>query len=112
MSDEAYVDLGELFQVKKKSGIKKKVIAAIHKEMNNAVLKHGGWHMTPLNPQMPDGEKLIILVEEVGETARAITYDNGDADKLYDELIQVATMAAAWAQSTRRKGKAGRQWTA
>lgn len=70
----------------------KRVIQAVHLEMNQAVARHM-WAMTPLNPQMPDGQKLVVLVEEVGEAA--------DAPEDAGELIQVATMAAAWAQSCR-----------
>jgi len=70
----------------------KKVYRAIHTEMNQAVVKHT-WAMTPLNPQMPGGQKLVVLVEEFGEAAE----DPGDAA----EYIQIATMAGAWAASLR-----------
>jgi NTP pyrophosphatase (non-canonical NTP hydrolase) len=121
------VDLRKAYNVKKKSGIKKKVVRDMHEEMNRASVKHG-WAMTPLNAQMPDGQKLVILAEEVGEVAeamndadpemairmrrmakslgkvaRAMTYDNGDQEMLYRELIQVATMAGAWAQSLKAR---------
>lgn len=68
----------------------RKVWRAIHTEMNNATMKHT-WAQTPLNPQMPDGQKLVVLVEEVGEAAEDVT----DAE----EFIQIATMAGAWAAS-------------
>jgi hypothetical protein len=68
------------------------VYRAIHTEMNNATLKHT-WAQTPLNPQMPDGQKLVVLVEEVGEAA--------EADASIEEYIQIATMAGAWAASLR-----------
>lgn len=67
-------------------------------EIIRAVDKHG-YEQTPLSAAMPDHQKLIILVEEVGEVARAMTYDEGNRDKLREELIQTATMAAAWAMS-------------
>lgn len=63
-------------------------------ELDRAIKKHGVMQ-TPCNPAMPDGERLKILVEEVGEVARAMTYDEGDPDQLDKELIQVATMALA-----------------
>lgn len=46
-------------------------------------------------------EKLPILMEEVGEVANALTYDGprDSAAVLRDELIQVAAVAAAWADS-------------
>lgn len=40
----------------------------------------------------------VILGEEVGEVSKAV-YDN--ADNLYEELIQVAAVAAAWAEDLR-----------
>ena len=74
-------------------------ISAIQAEMTGAIAKHGAL-MTPLNPEMTNEAKLVILVEEVGEVARAMTYDNGgDKDALVRELIQVTAMALAWAQS-------------
>jgi hypothetical protein len=75
-----------------RSAGQKKPYRAIHLEMNQAVFKHT-WSMTPLNPQMPDGQKLVVLVEEVGEAA-------DDPDDAH-ELIQIATMAGAWAASLR-----------
>ena len=74
------------------------VFDAIEDELESAVTRHG-FERTPLNSEMPHTEKLTILVEEVGEVARALTYDEYDTDKLYKELIQTATMAAAWANS-------------
>lgn len=63
-------------------------------EIERAIRKHGVYQ-TPMNPSMSNAERLVILVEEVGEVARAMTYDNGDPDELDKELIQVATMALA-----------------
>jgi hypothetical protein len=56
--------------------------------------KHG-FDRTPANPNMSNGERLAILVEEVGEVARAMTYD-ADPEKLIDELSQTAAMTLAW----------------
>jgi len=41
-----------------------------------------------------DSEKLMILVEEVGEVAKAI--QEGDVDNLKEELVQVAAVAQRW----------------
>ena len=45
-------------------------------------------------------QRLAILVEEVGEVAHELTYDQGGRDgrrdELVKELIQVAAMAASW----------------
>lgn len=67
-------------------------------EMARAIEKHGK-QQTPINSQMNDREKLVILVEEVGEVARAMTYDEGDAAELKAELLQVAAMAGMWYMS-------------
>jgi len=67
----------------------------VMREISRAVEKHG-YGRTPLSTDMGDASKLIILVEEVGEVARALTYDNADFEGLKSELIQVATMALAW----------------
>lgn len=69
---------------------------AIEAEYTRAHVKHSGH--TPKSPRMSDGERLTVLVEEIGEVARAITYDNADPENLCKELIQVAAMAAAWAE--------------
>jgi NTP pyrophosphatase (non-canonical NTP hydrolase) len=76
----------------------------IDAEFANAYAKHVG--KTPRSHSVGDQQSLVILVEEVGEVARAMTYDEGDQQKLYDELIQVATMAAAWAERVGIRGDA------
>ena len=72
------------------------VIEDVRHEVNRAIVKHG-WELTPLNPSRTDQENFVVLVEEVGEVARAMTYDESDDIMLYQELIQVAAMAMAWA---------------
>ena len=72
------------------------VVADVNLEINAAIDKHT-LENTPLNPDKDIRDSFIILSEEVGEVARALTYDEGDIDKLYAELIQVAAMAAAMA---------------
>jgi NTP pyrophosphatase (non-canonical NTP hydrolase) len=56
-----------------------------------------------LGRKYSQSDRLAILVEEVGEVAHELTYDQGgpgvgryDRDKLVKELIQVAAMAASW----------------
>jgi hypothetical protein len=71
---------------------------AVTGELSNAVEKHGTEKL-PSSGALTLGAKLIILVEEVGEVARACTYDEGDKAKRKAELIQVAAMALAWAAS-------------
>lgn len=50
------------------------------------------------DPTAPEGIKLAVLTEEVGEVARAIL-ENDDPTHLREELIQVAAVAVAWAES-------------
>lgn len=73
---------------------------AVRAEYDRAHHKHNG--LTPLSPALSDTFKAAILLEEVGEVARACTPDAhtdvGHAGDLTDELVQVATMACAWAQ--------------
>lgn len=65
-------------------------------EATHAFLKHG-YRRTPAARAggSYEFEKLAILVEEVGEVAKALTYDQ-DGGELRGELIQVATMALLW----------------
>lgn len=63
-------------------------------EFKRAIEKHGV-SKTPANPIMTNGDRIIILVEEVGEVARAMTYDEGNPEEAIKELHQVATMALA-----------------
>ena len=72
-------------------------LAAIQAEATRAYLKHGKHSM--VGPDYTPGERLAILMEEVGEVAHELTYDqSGDRDKLVKELIQVAAMAASWVE--------------
>jgi NTP pyrophosphatase (non-canonical NTP hydrolase) len=73
-------------------------IAALHATMVHAIAKHG-WAQTPLNPARKDVDNLPILVEEIGEVARAMTYDEGSNDALVKELLQTAAMALSWAEA-------------
>lgn len=71
-----------------------KTLCEVEREFIRAIKKHG-IYKTPANPAMPNAERLVILVEEVGEVARAMTYDESDASNLWAELVQTAAMAAA-----------------
>jgi hypothetical protein len=91
-------------------------LSALQAENISAQAKHG-LHQTNLSPNLADCSKLANLVEEVGEVAKLYTYDNHpkldgvwrtDDEmqqamevwylKLVRELLQVANLAAAWAQ--------------
>lgn len=78
-------------------------LAAIQAEATGAHAKHGPYSM--LGERYSPGDRLAILVEEVGEVAHELTYDQGgpgvgryDPDRLIKELIQVAAMAASWVE--------------
>ncbi len=88
----------------------------IKEELKRAAFKHG-MENTPVANQ---DSNLKVLIEEMGEAAevcichhmmvragkisRFLTYDEGDKEKLEAELIQVATMAAAWVVGLRMAG--------
>jgi len=80
------------------------ILDAIGDEFARAYAKHDG--KTPRSWSVGDQQSLVILVEEVGEVARAMTYDEGDPEHLAEELVQVATMAAAWADRLMVRGDA------
>lgn len=78
------------------------ILDAINNEFIRGFNKHNG--RTPRSHAVTDEQALVILVEEVGEVARAMTYDEADIDNLADELVQVAAMAAAWADRLMNRG--------
>lgn len=75
---------------------------ATHTRIAEAIGKHG-LEQTPLSPAMDPMEKLTILVEEVGEVAKALTYDNRNGTEsratLCLELEQVIAVATMWRAS-------------
>ncbi|MCA1624181.1 MAG: hypothetical protein LC778_10340 [Acidobacteria bacterium] len=71
---------------------------AITAEVMRQSAKHGPKAILAPDGTKTDDERFNDLIEEIGEVARARTYDEGDTDKLVKELIQVAAIAAAWAQ--------------
>lgn len=104
---EKTVDLSKALKLKKKSGIKKKTIRAIHAQMNETVMGSlNGWSDTVLNPKMPDGHKLVILIQALGQVADAMREET--PTNLTDELVRLATVSAGWAESSR---KGSQQWT-
>jgi NTP pyrophosphatase (non-canonical NTP hydrolase) len=72
-------------------------LSAIQAEATRAHLKHREHSM--FGTRYTAHERLAILIEEVGEVAHELTYDqDGDRDKLVKELIQVCAMAASWVE--------------
>lgn len=56
------------------------------------------WNREPGRWLLSDEAKLVVLVEEVGEVARAI-HDREGNDRLREELIQIAAVCTAWAET-------------
>lgn len=79
--------------------IRRQAIEAIQDAANYAAAKHGVVR-TPANSDMPDLQKLAILMEEVGELAHELTYDSDALLKnKRKELAQIAAMAGMWLDS-------------
>jgi len=81
------------------------VIYSVQLEMKRQqkLKEQGRFKYTCRDPEMSDGERLAVLVEEVGETARAILEkEDLSHDKhhshLREELIQVAAVALSWVE--------------
>jgi NTP pyrophosphatase (non-canonical NTP hydrolase) len=74
---------------------------AVAEERERQEIKHG--HNSCANPTLNNCFKLTVLVEEVGEVAEALQQPGQLSDKvrahLREELIQVAAVATAWAES-------------
>lgn len=66
----------------------------ISNELGSAIQKHT-YEQTPLNPEVSREAAFIILAEEFGEVARAVTRDGVNKENLQEELVQVAAMAVA-----------------
>lgn len=69
------------------------VIRAVQDEAYRAHIKHGDHSL--LGDGLTPCERLAVLVEEVGEVAKTLTYDQ-DPQGLADELVQVASVALSW----------------
>ena len=60
--------------------------------------RDGRFLFTCADDGMDDAERLAVLLEEVGEVARVLN-DGEGADRLREEVTQVAAVAAAWIES-------------
>ena len=106
--EEPAVDLAA--PARKGSGIRKPVIADVHAEMTRQCVEGiQGWSGTPLNPQMPDGHKFVLLERQAGNVAASLADDSADSEHLYRECIRSGVVALAWAQAL--KSEAGRRPT-
>lgn len=70
---------------------------ALERERQNAK-----WHRVAGEWFIPNSDKLVVLVEEVGEVARAIHDGEGD-EHLAEELAQVAAVCVAWIETLKRR---------
>ncbi len=57
----------------------------------------GKFKHTCADKEMSDGDCMLVLMEEVGEVARAVLDKEGKG-ALREELIQVAAVAVSWAE--------------
>lgn len=83
------------------------VYNTVHAERERAHLKHGAAGNSREDAVWNDVEWLPILIEEVGEVAHEMTYDMDratvdKAERMREELVQVAAMASAWIDSIDR----------
>lgn len=75
-----------------------KTLHDIEDEVLRSWQKHGDHAM--ISPDLPDIERLTILGEEFGEVCKEMNYDTrGGPAALRKELIQLAAMAACWADN-------------
>jgi hypothetical protein len=82
------------------------ILSEIHAERDRQekLREEGRFTHTCASPDLPDATKLAILVEEVGEAARAVIEKGRHANdvhgvELRKELIQVAAVAVAWSEA-------------
>ena len=80
-----------------------RALRAVSDERNRQeeLKKAGRFEHTCADPEATDPYRLGVLVEEVGEVAKAI--NEGDAPGLKAELAQVAAVAVAWLESIEMK---------
>ena len=79
-----------------------KVSLVVQEEIDSQddMARAGRFHGTHILPGGPDVDRLGVLIEEAGEVARAlneIKFGQANRDDLYNELIQTAACAEAWA---------------
>lgn len=67
---------------------------AMRDEYDRAKLKHGDMTLDSDTPT--DNQRFYALVEELGEIARALTYDKEHAGELAAEIRQLGALALAW----------------
>lgn len=76
------------------SRTKARVLVIVELKRQLALKESGKFKYTCEDNELTDGERLTILVEEVGEIARAM--QNKDSNNLREEITQVAAVAISW----------------
>ena len=72
----------------------------VHRERIRAHAKHADRSIEALDPSDPDW--LAVLVEEVGEVAKAIIENGQNSGMTREELVQVAAVTCAWIEAIDR----------
>ena len=76
------------------------VCVRVERARQEQLKQSGKFAATCADDTLSAGQKLAILVEEVGEVARAIC--DRDPEHMREELIQVAAVAVAWVEALSR----------
>lgn len=87
--------------------LSKTIYTAIDEERTRAHRKHAASGQSMEQVDVDHPLRFPILVEEVGEVAKALN-EGASREELRAELIQVAAMAAAWAEAITREADARR----
>ena len=76
----------------------------VERERQETLKAEGRFRYTCADVEMSDGERMCVLVEEVGEAARAVLEqrrlaNDSHGKDLRAELVQVAAVAVAWIEA-------------
>jgi hypothetical protein len=83
------------------------VLEDVLEECRNQEARHyeGAVEIVCSDPRVPELRKLPVLAKAFGNLGAELHRSNrGDKERLYNELIQVAALAVAWAESL-KEGK-------
>lgn len=88
----------------------------IHKETRERIAQamlddaRGGWYLTAQNPQKPDQEILVEVIEEVAKLARIMATRDSTTQTITDSVTDLAAITVAWLQG-RTYQKDVQPWT-
>jgi hypothetical protein len=66
--------------------------------------------MPSFDPRMPDDHRLVLLMQQVGDVAAALTGRESDSERLYRALLRAAVLSCAWAGTQRRANGRRDRW--